>query len=133
MGINTLLAKTKWNHGQPASLSVPAATCPKRRVGGAVNGAALSHLQPRKGDHLSGPSPFLRSRPPFTPNGNETLASPSAASCQRPTEVAQTHLARASGTKKFSGLHRRNKMYLSYFREIVSEDLAPSVEELPPR
>ena len=55
----------------------------------------------------------------FTLHRNETLASPSAASWQRLTEVAQTHLAQASGTKKFSGLHRRNKMYLSYFRDRV--------------
>lgn len=57
--------------------------------------------------------------PTLTPHRNETLASPSAASWQRLTEVAQTHLAQASGTKKFSGLHRRNKMYLSYFRDHV--------------
>ena len=53
------------------------------------------------------------------PERNETLASPQPTFWKRLTEVTQTHLAQASGTKKFSGLERRNTMYLSYFRDRV--------------
>lgn len=55
----------------------------------------------------------------FIPKGNETLGRFLNRILEATAEIAQTHLAHAEGTKPFSGLNRRNKMYLSYFRDHV--------------
>lgn len=127
---STPLAKSKWNHSLAHSSQRSRGHMFPLR--GARRPGLVCSLGRRPSRRTLAP---LRSEPPvpadmlgqhqscpvwmFAPQRNGTLASSSPAFWKRLPEVAQTHLAQASGTKKFSGLNRRNKMYLSYFRDRV--------------